>query len=100
MNFKQTYRSGSMNVVMDSEKKVLSNRSENPQSDKRPIKEFLFPFLEKNDCFALVPNRRKEGRKLLAFAWESRIAQNTIFAQKNRLYYNVIQSNTKEAQNV
>lgn len=86
-----------MNVVTDSEKKVLCNRNGNLQSDKRPTKEFLFPFFEKSDCFASVPNRRKEGRKLLAFARKKQIAQNTIFAQKIALYYNVIQSNTKKA---
>ena len=82
MNFKQTYRSGSMNVVMDSEKKILSNRSENPQSDKRLKKEFLFPFIEKTTASHQFRTVGKRGRKSLAFARESRIAQNTIFAQK------------------
>lgn len=92
MNFKQTYRSGSMNVVMDSEKKVLSNRSKNPQSDKRLIKEFLFPFLEKKDCFASVPNRRKEGQKITCFCMGKPNCTKYHFCAKKSL---VLQCTTK-----
>ena len=97
MIFKQTYRPGFMNVVTDSDKKVLCNKSGNPQSDKCPTMEFLFPFLEMNNCHTPVANRRKEGCNTLPFAWKTKNAQNAVFVQKKRMYYNVIRSNTKMA---
>ena len=95
MIFKQTYRPGFMNVVLDSDKKVLCNKSGNPQSDKCPTMEFLFPFLEKNNCHTPVTNRRKEGCNTLPFAWNTKNAQNAVFVQKIGMYNDVIQSYTK-----
>lgn len=97
MIFKQTYRPGFMNVVLDSDKKVLCNKSENPQSDKCPTMEFLFPSLEKNNCHTPVANRRKEGCNTLPFAWKTKNAQNAVFVQKIGRYNDVIQSYTKTA---
>ena len=97
MIFKQTYRPGFMNVVLDSDKKVLCNKSGNPQSDKCPTMEFLFPFLEMNNCHTPVANRRKEGCNTLPFAWKTKNAQNAVFVQKIGMYNDAIQSYTKTA---
>ena len=97
MIFKQTYRPGFMNVVLDSDKKILCNKSGNPQSDKCPTMEFLFPFLEMNNCHTPVANRRKDGCNTLPFAWKTKNAQNAVFVQKIGMYNDVIQSYTKTA---
>lgn len=95
MIFKQTYRPGFMNVVLDSDKKVLCNKSGNPQSDKCPTMEFLFPFLEMNNCRTSVANRRKEGCNTLPFAWKTKNAQNAVFMQKISLYHKLAFCDTK-----
>lgn len=100
MNFKQTYRPGSMNVVMDSGKKSLATGVEIRSRTNVRQRNFFSLFLKKATVSHQFRTVGKRGRKPLAFGTGKSNRTKYRFCAKNRLYYNVIQSNTKKAQNV